>query len=537
MFDKDFYPTPKEVVRELVLGLTDENGKNPILGADLILEPSAGKGDIIRGINELYTEKVNSRFPPDLQKRCGMKTYEKVFHAVEMNPELQNTIRGMGVQVVGSDFLQFHTDTLYDAIVMNPPFSKGLRHLLKAWEVVSDGGLVACILPSYALDSYDPNLRNTVWEAHRLIEKHGFVRHLGSVFEDAERKTSVDVSAFYLFKPEKDMSFDFLKQDGTDQEYEWDGKNEFDSQVATKNTIKNLVMAYNRCRELFLEIGDKAREFGYYYRMLNTPNLDRVRDDRERKEQAFNNCVYKMTGCTKQSEWNEIVNTFTAGLKIDAWTKVFDMTEAESLMTDKVKSEFRVICKENVRMAFSEENIYGLLDTLFQNQEVIMRRCVTESFDLLTRYDKKNRDVKEGWKTNDSWRINRKVIVPYCVDASFRDSPHIWGDKCSELDDIDRSLAFLEGKKLSEVKVPLSKAIQEHLKAIRSGKVGFSDEFESTYFRGRVYMKGTGHFVFKDEELLKRFNFEAAKGKAWLPDDYKWTETQQRKNRKLLRLE
>lgn len=541
MFDKEFYPTPFEVAKKLILSITDENGKNPILSASLILEPSAGKGDLIAATNQVYSEVQDeiflSRFPNGKKRFYSKKRFE----AIERNPDLQNFIRGMDVPLISYDFLNFVPEKIYDAVLMNPPFSNGLKHFLKAWEVVADGGVVACILPSGVLDSYNENLRNTVWEAKTLLDKYGKVVHLGKVFENAERKTSVDVSAFYLFKPEEEMIFDFFRLPEKDahEEHPEDDAASYESQVATKDMARNLVMAFNKCRELFNEIGDKVREFGFYYDMVSNGHheISGIRERSETESQEFKKCIDRLRLCKDKRSWREVVNEFVSGMKIDAWMKVFDLTDAKNLMTEKVRKDFTQVCKESTEMAFSEENIYTLLNSLLLNQEQIMRRCVTEAFDLLTSYDAKNANHKEGWKTNDSWRINKKVIVPDCFEVNGWSSPFISYYRERELNDIDRSLAFLEGRKFSEIEKTVGAALREHSKLIGENKVFFSEEFESTYFRIRMYKKGTIHLLFKDLEILKRFNFEAAKGKAWLPDDYKWRETQQRKNRNLLRLE
>jgi hypothetical protein len=43
----------------------------------------------------------------------------------------------------------------------------------------------------------------------------------------------------------------------------------------------------------------------------------------------------------------------------------------------------------------------------------------------------------------------------------------------------------------------------------------------STYFSKIIaYKKGTMHLTFADEDILRRFNIEACKGKGWLPEDY-----------------
>lgn len=46
-------------------------------------------------------------------------------------------------------------------------------------------------------------------------------------------------------------------------------------------------------------------------------------------------------------------------------------------------------------------------------------------------------------------------------------------------------------------------------------------KFQSEFFDLTGYKKGTLHMTFRDPSLWERFNIEAAKGKNWLPDDYK----------------
>ena len=41
---------------------------------------------------------------------------------------------------------------------------------------------------------------------------------------------------------------------------------------------------------------------------------------------------------------------------------------------------------------------------------------------------------------------------------------------------------------------------------------------ESEFFKIRFFKKGTLHLTFLDEWLWKEFNYQAAKGKNWLPD-------------------
>jgi len=90
--NKDFYPTPKALFERLL------NGKRFLDGR--ILEPSAGKGDMIRYIKERMGRR--ERYPID---------------AIENDPRLVNALMGEGYNVVWDDFLTYETYKEYDFIV------------------------------------------------------------------------------------------------------------------------------------------------------------------------------------------------------------------------------------------------------------------------------------------------------------------------------------------------------------------------------------------------------------------------------------
>ena len=101
----------------------------------------------------------------------------------------------------------------------------------------------------------------------------------------------------------------------------------------------------------------------------------------------------------------------------------------------------------------------------------------------------------------------------------FRSVPCVNHHMHNRLDDIDRAMAFLDGKKLEDVPLTLRKALKAHFEEQRQDFSGAS--FVSTYFELRCYKKGTLHMKFRDRKLWERFNLTAAQGKNWLPDDTK----------------
>ncbi len=96
-----------------------------------VLEPSAGTGDIARILRE---------YPVDLD-------------VVELDPGRRAELEDQGFHVVGDDFTQFSNppNDGYDAIVMNPPFSKkqAVQHIKHAFSLLKPGGKLASILPEY----------------------------------------------------------------------------------------------------------------------------------------------------------------------------------------------------------------------------------------------------------------------------------------------------------------------------------------------------------------------------------------------------
>lgn len=491
MYNSGFYPTPQAVAAKMLSGVKLD-GKN-------ILEPSAGKGDLCDAI----IKHGFWRYPEKSRQNI---------HCCEIEPELQATLRGKGYTLVGMDFLSFQPNVRYNMIVMNPPFRNGEKHLLHAWDILHEGDLI-CLLNA-------DSMRNE--QVKRIIEQHGEVEDLGRCFENAFRETSVNVAMVRLHKKAKPIEFQIFGgvADKDEAAFTDDG---FSSQLASRNTIGNLVMMFDRAREIYARMLPLAAELKFYAAQLSPKG-------NVQWHEAAENAIFT-------ADQNAAYNRFVGALKDDAWQKVFELTNMRNLMSAKVKADFDKQKEEMLRMAFSQENISGAVSALMENGPEILRRCVLEAFDLMTGFDKKNKIHAEGWKTNDAWKVNRKVIVPVSVWESFNwwaergVIPYSYHDK---LDDIDRALAYLEGRKLEDV-LTIRQAVKDFAYPVASDPGSYKEKrqgnpnwtgqkFESEYFDLVGYKKGTLHMTFRDESLWKRFNIEAAKGKNWLPDDYKYTE-------------
>ncbi len=113
----DFFPTPKEIVK-----LAQEH--LDVQPEDYILEPSAGKGDLVAGI-------------PVNQVLCN-----------ELNEVLVRILSNKGYKVCLGDFESFSSVNKFDKIIMNPPFGNRMdaKHAIKAFnEHLKDGGTLVVI--------------------------------------------------------------------------------------------------------------------------------------------------------------------------------------------------------------------------------------------------------------------------------------------------------------------------------------------------------------------------------------------------------
>ena len=170
-----------------------------------VLEPSAGKGDIVKYL----LEKAKS---------CSNVTLD--IDCIEKDPNLRHILKGNDMRVVHDDFLTYDTMKAYDMIIMNPPFSEGCLHLQKAIRMQErSGGAIVCLLNAETLKNQCSNDRIALM---KMIEQHnGSIEFIQDGFLDAERKTAVEVALVkvQIPKPEARSSIiDTLKREKKVQE-------------------------------------------------------------------------------------------------------------------------------------------------------------------------------------------------------------------------------------------------------------------------------------------------------------------------------
>lgn len=162
-----FYPTPTKLINKMLSKIKGDPCN--------ILEPSAGKGDIV--------EKWKDR-----NRRGNIS-------AIENNKDLRATLRGKGIKVIDSDFLSYSGPDKFDLIIANPPFDDGDKHLLKAIDIMFRGEIIFLVNAETIKNPYS-NIRKDL--ARKLKELNADIEYIYSAFMDAERKSNVEIALVYI---------------------------------------------------------------------------------------------------------------------------------------------------------------------------------------------------------------------------------------------------------------------------------------------------------------------------------------------------
>ncbi len=496
--NKDFYPTPENIINKMLFDIDFKMIHS-------ILEPSAGKGNIadrIREKEKLYSTNYN-KFSFDLD-------------CIELDQNLQHILKGKGFRVVYNDFLTYDTMKEYDLIIMNPPFSNGCKHLLKALEMQKrNGGAVVCLLNAETLKNPCTNERLDL--QRKLTEYNAKIEFIEDAFIYAERKTAVEIALIKVQLPEVQRGSFIL--DGLQKAKETRETEETENtQLIDSDFFKAIVNQY----QLEVEAGIKLIK---EYFAMKPFILSQFEKDKETgKTIQTGGCILSLDiGSNRDTYHNKLsVNEYIKAVRRKYWSALFENKKFIGQLTNNLQREFYNKVEELSDYDFSLYNIYQLKIDMQKKVVKGIEDTIMELFDELShKYHwldetSKNIHYYNGWKTNQSWIINKKVIIPL---NGFHDLEFSWGgfrptkyDTVSKLQDIEKCFNYLDGGLTEAVD------LEESLK--------FAEEFGETkniqlkYFTVTFYKKGTCHITFSNDELLKKFNIFGSQHKGWLPPSY-----------------
>lgn len=487
---KEFYPTPESLIEKMLDGVNLNAIKS-------VLEPSAGKGSIVdalvEGKEEYFLEaKLYHKYSVD---KSNIDT-------IEIDPDLQSVLKGKGYRVIYDNFLLFHTYKHYDLIIMNPPFSNGEKHLLKALDIQKRGGAIICVLAASIIQNPYTKERKLLLDKLKLYDAN--IAFYKGEFLAAERKTEVEIALIKVDIPpveEESVLISRLKKAWKIREAEIDECNA----LVDSDYVKAIIQQYNFEIEAGLSIIRDFKAIKPYMLSSFGEHAGSILDLKIGKDEATENAYIR---CIRSKYWNHLFYS-------NDFTKKF---------TSNLLKQCRADVDRLKDYDFNAFNIYQVKIDMVNSMIKAMEETILTLFDELSHkyhwLDETSKNVHyfDGWKTNKGWIINKKVIIPIYLYGAIKGDSWTKYETCDKLSDIEKTLDYLDNKRTPPT--DFYSRIMELQKLTKETGIPQTKNIEFKHFYITCYKKGTCHITFKDEELLKKFNLFGSQRKGWLPPSY-----------------
>lgn len=523
----EFYPTPPELAAKMI---NHEFIKGKF---ETILEPSAGKGDLIdffllakdylneggycRAIYdkdfsmpyETVIDGVINRFVlPDFKKGKRSEKYNEKVDCIEADSNLCAVLRSKEYRVYNDDFLVWDDDKHYDLIIMNPPFSNGDEHLLKAISLAEKtGSKIICLLNAETIKNPYSNKRKLL--VNTLEKYNAEIEYVQDAFKNAERKTGVEVAIIRVEIPAPFRGKSRIWEELEQNDIDIDEPISTSEIVSADDPLRMAVKLYKR----ELEAGKKLIEEYFALKPYLTSTFEN-----EDTPSYSRGCLLILSSGKDGLDWNE----YLYSLRYKYWYQLLHNPAFMNNLTSNLREEYYSMISEFAHKDFSLKNIYDVkMDIISRTAKGIEDKIVSMFESLSYQHSMEaagNVHYFNGWKSNSAFKINKKVVIPYVAAWEWgRLEYYHYSDRSvyKKLDDLEKCLAFLQ---IGESEYVYDIDLSHQLKIYQEQQITRKMQFR--YFEVDVFKKGTMHIKFRDEELLKRFNIYGCQHKGWLPPAY-----------------
>lgn len=488
MFNKDFFPTPTNVIELMMQGYD--------VRCKICYEPSAGSGNIVDWLKQHGATVIASEKHPDLRAIVANKC-----------------------KVIADDFLTVKSEDIshVDYIIMNPPFSADERHMLHAFTIAPSGCTVISLCNAEVFKNRYSSVRR---ELYTTIQDNGYFHDLGNVFSDADRQTDINIGLVVMRKPGA-------------------GGNEFEGFFMDEEVEEqaNGIMPYNLVRDLV-------------NRYVEAVNIYKRQLDAAVQMNNLTNGFYssKLAMSITENDKPKNISEFKKDLQKSAWSWVFKKMKMGKYVTKGLRDDINKFVEKQSEIPFTMRNIYHMINVVVGTHSSRMDKALLDVFERLTKHYDENRYQVEGWKTNSHYLVNEKFILNYLVGFSFSGRMEVKTYSNSNADlieDFAKALCFITGTNYDNLlslhdtvgyrykikvggKVLNNRRYMEHTyekikethdSLIKSGEQAeiydspciWGQWFDWAFFEVKAYKKGTMHFKFKDKNVWALFNQNIAR--------------------------
>lgn len=502
--NKNYYPTPNTLIEKMISGIKWKEIKT-------VLEPSAGSGNIVDEIMPYANANHWSNPKPTFSVDC-----------IEIDEQLQATLKVKGYRLVYNNFLTFNTCKKYDLIIMNPPFDNGAKHLLKALEMQSNGGCVVCLLNAETIKNAYSNERKALKD--KLSELNASIEYIENAFMTAERQTAVEVA---LVKVIIDSKEEIIDKDIFDKFKPNKKAITASEPITDQENMLTCFSAENSFIELAVEQYETETKMGIeliqVYKKMKPYLLKTITKD---KKNTFSNYEYSLFLVLGNNEDNARYNSKTIDendfikiMRLKYWNALFQNPKFTGKLTQNLKEELDKKVEQYADYDFNVFNIYELAEEMQLKTTKGIEDTIITLFNELTykyayatnkEFETKNIHYFNGWVTNKCWFINKKVIIPYLNSG--------WEGQ-RKLSDIHKALSYLDYNN-DNTDANIEQMIVDYKKAKGIWHSDYIEEIPLPYFTIRFYKKGTAHITFTNQEILDKFNLFCCKNKNMLPPHF-----------------
>jgi len=538
--ENQFYPTPRKLAGMMLAGA--DWGK-----IETVLEPSAGKGDLVKAAANAFYNNVNynskergldvdcieiDRYLQQILKynfsnesiedisdryRELNRKWNKTRAEAEEYKQLgrrYNAVNAVNMRIVQDDFLSFRGIKRYDLILMNPPFAAGDLHLLKALEIQKDGGQVICLLNAETIRNPYTATRQLL---QRKLQEYGAkITFVNDAFRKAERIADVDVAIIKVEIPDADQYRKSDIYERMKKAVEQDMPAYESTDLIYGSDIELMIQQFNI--ETSAGVG-LIREYEAMkpYIMSAIPTESRPNADKYSRP-----ILSLRVGEHASNTGKESINRYLKSVRLKYWEALLQNKKVTGRLTSKLQNEYM---KSVGKMADYDFSFFNILQKFTEINGRIyegVKGSIMNLFDTLTseysyypESGNSNIHYYNGWKTNKAHKIGKKSIIP--ANGIF--SGYSWKTETFDvyrayevLCDIEKVLNYLDGRMLLEVDL--------HSILYRAERAGQTKNIQCKYFNVTFYKKGTVHIMFTDHEIIDKFNIYVGMSKNWLPPDY-----------------
>lgn len=485
---KDFFPTPQALAGKMLAKVRN------LERIQTVLEPSAGLGDLAAVVKKAVCNR---------RRRYSGDTLD--IDVIEIDSNLQKILSANeDYKLVHNDFLSYSSHKRYDLIAMNPPFSKGAEHLLKAMDMQrKTGGQIVCLLNAETIRNPYTKVRQQLHlELLRMGRANFSVEFVSNAFSKAKRATDVEVAIVYCSFPVPEVNSEFYERMEKAEEFKQqeDERNE----LISADKIDAAIQLYRVECAAGLELIKEYKALAPY--ILTSA-----------KKSVYNKPIIEL----KVAGYDCDENSYLRAVRLKYWESFFDNDEFLNNLTYEVKNKFQESVREMADYEFSRFNINQVLMKIAAEMVSGCEDTIMQLFDELSAEHayfpecKNNIWGYSGWKTNKAHKVNYKCIVPcygIYTDRSWNTKAFDVHNAYKFLADIEKCLNYLDGAGTLDV------SLERQLEY--AANAGVTKNIHCKYFDVTFYKKGTCHITFTNHYIVDVLNIYAANNRNWLPPSY-----------------